>query len=115
MSKKLKDKFLIKAYYNLLLIKEVKENTFRDFSSSMYQLDDYAQLAEQDLKELDECIKVFRDMVDDAADAAYFDNKSLLHMLKEDPYYKIVQMVYNSEEKLNRAKPSKKIDKKLMN
>ena len=53
-------------------------------------------------------------MVDDAADAAYFNNKPLLHLLKEDPYYKIVQMVYESEEKL-KTKPSKKIDKKLMN
>jgi hypothetical protein len=114
MSKKLKDKFLIKAYYNLLLIKEVKENTFRDFSNSLYQVDDYAELAEQDLKELDECIRVFRDIVDDAADVAYFNNESLLHLLKEDPYYKIVQMVYKSEEKL-KTKPSKKIDKKLMN
>ena len=115
MSKKLTNKFLIKAYYNLLLIKEVKENTFEDFSNSAYQLEDYAVLAKQDLEELNECIEIFRSMVDDAADVAYFNNTSLLSLLKEDPYYKIVQLVYESEEKLNQFKPTKKINKKLMN
>ena len=74
MSKDLKDKYLIKAYYNLLLIKEVKENTFKDFSSSMHQVDDYVRLAEQDLKELDECIAEFKKLVDDAADALSWKN-----------------------------------------
>ena len=115
MSKKLTNKFLVKAYYNLLLAREIKENTFEDFSGPIHHLEEYAELAEQDLKELDECIEVFRDMVNDAADIAYFNSGSLVDLLKEDPYYKIVQMVYKSEEKFNQIKPPKKIDKKLMN
>jgi len=117
MSKKLKDKFLIKAYYNLLLIKEVKENTFQDFMSPKHNLTEYAELAEQDLKELEECIAIFKELVDDAADEAYFSNASpsLISLLEEDPYYKIVRGVYKSEEDLSQIKASKKIDKKLMN
>tara|TARA_Y100000310_G_C20542356_1_gene743922 strand:- start:75 stop:422 length:348 start_codon:yes stop_codon:yes gene_type:complete len=115
MSKKLTNKFLIKAYYNLLLVREIKKNTFEDFSNSTYQLEDYAELAQQDLKELDECISAFKSMVDDVSDEAYFLNTSIIHLLEEDPYYKIIQLVYESEEKLNQFKPSKKINKKLMN
>ena len=95
MSKKLTNKFLVKAYYNLLLAREIKENTFEDFSGPIHHLEEYAELAEQDI--------------------AYFNSGSLVDLLKEDPYYKIVQMVYKSEEKFNQIKPPKKIDKKLMN
>tara|TARA_R100000005_G_C4857847_1_gene120801 strand:- start:202 stop:552 length:351 start_codon:yes stop_codon:yes gene_type:complete len=116
MPKKISNKFLIKAYYNLLLIREVKENTFMDFMNPMHNLTEYASLAEQDLEELEECIAAFKELVDDAADEAYFSNTSLVSLLEEDPYYKIVRAVHAAEDELEQAtKTRTKIDKKLMN
>tara|TARA_Y100000310_G_C20491668_1_gene719558 strand:+ start:330 stop:677 length:348 start_codon:yes stop_codon:yes gene_type:complete len=115
VSKKLTNKFLIKTYYNLLLIKEIKENSFKNINDPLYSTAEYRRLADLDLQELNECIAAFRQMVDDASDEAYFLNTSLTHLLEEDPYYKIVKMVYDSEGENNKFRTLKKIDKKLMN
>jgi hypothetical protein len=116
MSKKLSNKFLFKAYYNLLLIREIKENSFEDFNSPYYSMKKHEKLAEMDLEELDECIAIFKEMVDVACDEAYIENSgTLVELLTEDPYYKIVQMVYAAEDKTKKSMSSKKIDKKLMN
>jgi hypothetical protein len=117
MSKKITNKYLFKTYYNLLLIREVKENSFENIDKSIYPVEEYNKLAKLDLEELNECIKIFKGMIDDALDEAYVTDPgvSLAGLLTEDPYYKIVQMVYDSEEKLNKIMLSKKTDKKLMN
>lgn len=117
MSKKFSNKVLFKTYYNLLLVREIKENSFADLDSPYYSTKRYEKLAELDLKELDECIKIFKEMVDAACDEAYIENSSpsMVELLTEDPYYKIVQMVFQAEDKIEKLISLKKIDKKLMN
>ena len=106
MSKKLTNKLLMKTYYNLKLIQEVKQDTYKKL------LDDPSITVE--IKAL---INVFRDMVDVAISQTENEDKKMIDHLKQDPYYKLVQTVYIRKDKgkKDKSKMFKKIDKKLMN
>ena len=117
MSKKLTNKLLMKTYYNLKLIQEVKQDTYKKLLDDPSITVEIKALILQDELEIERLINVFRDMVDVAISQTENEDKKMIDHLKQDPYYKLVQTVYMRKDKgkKDKSKIFKKIDKKLMN
>jgi hypothetical protein len=56
---------------------------------------------------------VIKDWVDDLTEETINDEVKMIDYLKEDPYFKLVQLVYDSRDK--KSTTTKKKTKKLMN
>ena len=117
MSKKLTNKLLMKTYYNLKLVEEIKQNTYEELLNDPLVSVEHKALALQDGLELKRLIDIFRDMIDEACDTTAGEEKSMVDYLKRDPYYKLVELIYRQRDELQKkTKTSKtKINKKLMN
>jgi hypothetical protein len=114
MSKKLTNKLLMKTYYNLKLIEEIKQNTYEGILADPLGSVEQKALALQDELELQRLINILREMVEDAYYEALSEEKTMTDYLKEDPYYKLVEIIHKQNETQKKT-PRKKIDKKLMN
>ena len=113
MSNKLTNKDIMKIYYNLKLIEEVKQNTYQDLLLSPTTDPEIKSLALQDELELKDLIDVIKDWVDDLTEETINDEVKMIDYLKEDPYFKLVQLVYDNRDK--NSTTTKKKTKKLMN
>ncbi len=113
MPKKLTIKHLMKAYYNLLLLLEVKNSNFKTlFSQAKIPLE-LKQLAKEDLKEIGETVDFLKEMIDDLADSDPAAGRELFTCLNDDPYYKLVLALETDSDDLKET--IKNIDKKLLN
>ena len=105
----------MKTYYNLKLIDEIKQNTYQEILADPLAPVEQKALALQDELELQRLIKIFKEMVEKAAYETLNKKKSMTDHLKQDPYYKLVELIHKQKDGLQKKTPSKKIDKKLMN
>ena len=115
MPKKLTNKLLMKTYYNLKLIEEVKQNTYQGILADPLAPVEQKALALQDELELQRLINIFKEMVEDAVYKTLNEEKSMADYLKRDPYYKLVKLIHKQQDKLQKKTLKRKIDKKLMN
>ena len=88
-------KYMLKTYYNLYIIKEMKRLVILDYERrKKIETEEYA-LAKKDYDEIETCIKILKDMVCmyyNVEDGLEFDKK-LSSFVKEDPYYKLTEKI----------------------
>lgn len=115
MSKKLTNKDIMKIYYNLKLIEEVKQNTYQELLLSPKTDPRIKALALEDETELKTLIDMIKDWVDDITEETISDEVKMIDYLKEDPYFKLVQLVYKKRDETKSPGLKKPNKKKLMN